>query len=233
MKAHNISRTLQYFAFPILTLVACVFVPVPARAQMTSVGIDCSQIAALRLMQQENLRAAVVLMECGVVPRSEPTVSANGDSSDEPQPPNVLVSNRTCTSGSTCTKSESMVWHSSKAGDHTIVVNYNDVDGSQYSGTSYSTDDGATFTQIVPAPFSTGHGLNYGDPIVVYNQRLDKWFAGDLVTGCGGFGIGLWSSPDGRTWSPGACAHNGANDDRESMWVDNNPFSTTYGRMYI
>jgi hypothetical protein len=126
-----------------------------------------------------------------------------------------------------------MVWHSSKAGDHTIVVNYNDVDGSQYSGTSYSTDDGATFTQIVPAPFSTGHGLNYGDPIVVYNQKLDKWFAGDLVTGCGGFGIGMWSSPDGRTWTPEACAHNGSSDDRESMWVDNNPFSIAYGRMYI
>ena len=29
-------------------------------------------------------------------------------------------------------------------GDHTIVVNYNDVDGSQYSGVSYSLDDGAT-----------------------------------------------------------------------------------------
>ncbi len=34
----------------------------------------------------------------------------------------------------------------------------------------------------------------------------------------------------GRT---GACAHNNSGDDRESMWVDNNPFSAAYGRMYI
>jgi len=35
------------------------------------------------------------------------------------------------------------------------------------------------------------------------------------------------------TWTAGACAHNGNNDDRESMWVDNNADSPFYGRMYI
>jgi hypothetical protein len=34
-------------------------------------------------------------------------------------------------------------------------------------------------------------------------------------------------------WTPGACAHDGRFDDRESMWVDNNPSSPHYGRMYI
>src|SRR4029450_1142457 len=29
------------------------------------------------------------------------------------------------------------------------------------------------------------------------------------------------------------CAHSGNSDDRESMWVDNNPASPFYGRMYI
>ena len=60
-----------------------------------------------------------------------------------------------------------------------------------------------------------------------------KWFAGDLATGCGGFGIGLWSSPDGINWTASGCAHNGGNDDRASMWVDNDPTSAGYGRMYI
>ena len=34
------------------------------------------------------------------------------------------------------------------------------------SGTSVSTDGGATFTRLLPAPFALGHGTNFGDPIV-------------------------------------------------------------------
>jgi hypothetical protein len=127
------------------------------------------------------------------------------------------------------------VFKSTRPSENVIVVNYNDenANGSNYSGVSFSTDNGATFTQILPPPFATGHGTNVGDPIVVFNSKLDKWFAGDLASGCGGQGIGTWSSPDGQTWTTAACAHNNSSDDRESMWVDNNAFSTKYGRMYI
>ena len=52
-------------------------------------------------------------------------------------------------------------------------------------------------------------------------------------SGCGGQGVGLWTSKDGKNWKVGACAHNGGSDDRESMWVDNEPTSGTYGRMYV
>jgi hypothetical protein len=144
-------------------------------------------------------------------------------------PPSVLVSNRACTNASNCTKSENMVWSNGS----TIVVNFNDHNANQYSGTSYSTDGGTTFTQISPPPFASGHGTNFGDPIVVFNAKLNKWFAGDLATGCGGQGIGLWTSNDGKTWTVGACAHSAGSDDRESMWVDNEPTSGTYGRMYV
>ena len=222
-----------YFALPVLLLAACVLGSSVAQAQMTSTGIDCSQIASKHLLVQDNMRAGLALMECGVIPTPAAADSGDAVEGDEPQPPNVLVSNRSCSSGSSCTKSENMVFHSTKAGDNTIVVNYNDHNAGQYSGTSYSTDNGATFTQISPPPFGTGHSTNYGDPIVVYNQKLGMWFAGDLVTGCGGQGIGLWTSPDGKTWTTGACAHNNSFDDRESMWVDNNPFSAVYGRMFI
>jgi hypothetical protein len=94
-------------------------------------------------MVQDNQRAGLALMECGVIPR--PAAAGSGDAveGDEPSPPNILVSNRSCSSGSSCTKSESMAHHSSKAGDNTIVVNYNDHDGSGYSGVSYSTDGGS------------------------------------------------------------------------------------------
>ncbi len=127
-----------------------------------------------------------------------------------------------------------MVWASPDG--QTIVTNYNDHNSAQnntYAGISYSTNGGAAFTEIEPDPLASGHSSNFGDPIVVFDQKLNLWFAGDLVGGCGGQGIGLWTSPDGITWTTGACAHNGSFDDRESMWVDNDPTSAGYGRIYI
>ncbi len=227
------TRTLLYIALPALIVAALVLNPASAVAQQTTTGIDCSQIAAMHLLQQDNQRAGVTLMDCGVIPRPHGTSSGDVEDAPPPQPPNVLVSNRSCTSGSTCTKSESNVWHSAKAGDNTVVVNYNDHNGANYSGLSYSLDGGTTFTEILPPPLGTGHGENYGDPIVVYNLKQQQWYAGDLVTGCGGLGIGVWTSPDGINWTVGACVHTGSNDDRESFWVDNNAFSAVYGRMYV
>ena len=74
-----------------------------------------------------------------------------------------------------------MVAGSTKDKGQTIVVNYNAnyANGSNYSGASYSSDGGATFTEIQPAPFASGHGTNYGDPLVVFNSKLGMFFAGD------------------------------------------------------
>jgi hypothetical protein len=202
MKTCNRSRTLGYLALPILMVAACVLQPKPAQAQMTSVGVDCSQIQALGIMKQDNMRAGRVLIECGL---------AQGGRPEEPiyqatAPPNIRVSNRACSSSSSCTKSESMVWASTKDSGKTIVVNYNDHNGNNYSGTSYSVDAGAHFKEILPPPFGNGHGENFGDPIVVFNSKLNKWFAGDLASGCGGQGIATWSSTDGKSWAvPAGC----------------------------
>lgn len=215
-----------------LALAVCALA-VPATAQMTSVGIDCSELSSIQALTQENFRAGKALIECGIVPGGG-TVSEREAQESYPQPPNVLVSNRSCTSQTSCTKSTSMVW-SSPSGQ-TIVVNYNDHNVAQnntYAGISYSADGGVTFTEIEPDPLANGHSQNYGSPVVAYNQKLAMWFAGDVVGGCGGQGIGLWTSPDGINWTPGACAHNGAADDREAFWVDNDPTSAGYGRMYV
>src|SRR3982074_1970757 len=110
-------------ALPVLLLAACVLQPATAAAQMTSVGIDCSQINALQLMKQDNMRAGRALIECGVVRGGQPS----DDSADAPTtPPNIQVSNRPCTDGFSCTKSEDSVWGSTKDNGKTIVVNYND-----------------------------------------------------------------------------------------------------------
>lgn len=218
----------SHFAICALTVALGAFA-VPAMAQMTSVGIDCSQVNQYHLLSQENMRVGKALIECGIV-KGGGTPSDVEAEDNYPAPPNVLVSNRTCTSQTSCTKSESMVWASPDG--QTLVVNYNDHQNGQYSGVSYSTNGGTTFTEIEPPPFTT-HGTNYGDPIVVFNQKLNLWFAGDLVTGCGGQGVGLWSSTDGINWTTSSCAHNGSFDDRESFWVDNDPTSAGYGRMYV
>ncbi len=231
----HIHRSLWYCALPLMLMAVCVLSPGFAQAQLTSpsTGIRCADIGALHLLQEDNQRAGLALMECGVIPRHEIGGTTNtGGGDDTMLPPNVLVSNRTCTSNSSCTRSESMVYRSQRVGDNTVVVNFNANygNGSCYGGLAYSTDGGNTFTEEEPICTRA----NYGDPIVVFNLKLNKWFVGDLASSdCGGLGIGLWTSPDGINWTQGACAHVNSNDDRESFWVDNNPFSLHYGRMYI
>jgi hypothetical protein len=236
MNANRRNRRLWYLVLATVVLGEYVTQPGLVRAQKTSLGIDCSQLAELQIMKQDNLGAGLAMIECGLAPGGHPTSAGDELAGEAPAPPNILVSNRSCSSASSCTRSESNVWASTKDNGMTIVVNYNDHDTvpvNNYSGTSYSTDGGATFHEILPPPFGSGHGFNLGDPIVVFNSKLSKWFAGDLAGGCGGQGIGLWTSTDGKTWTVGACAHTGGADDRESFWVDNEPSSAKYGRMYI
>ena len=99
-----------YMALPTLILGACIAGPTVAQAQMTSVGIDCSQVASLHLLQQENMRAGLALMECGIIPRPDVDVEGDAENDALTLAPNVLVSNRTCSSASSCTKSENMVY---------------------------------------------------------------------------------------------------------------------------
>ncbi len=202
--------------------------------EATVLGVQCARVNELGIDKQENLRASMIRVGCGLEAGGDPDLfpASEGEAPTLINDANV----NTITGPQTfpkVTQSESMVWATPDGS--TIVVNYNDSDtaGGNYSGVSVSIDSGATFTRLLPSPFATGHGTNFGDPIVVYNVRLGMWFAGDLATGCGGQGIGLWTSLDGVTWAAGACAHNSGNDDRESMWVDNNNNSPHFGRMYV
>src|SRR5437762_1684250 len=207
----------------------------PQSRSITIAGavIDCSRIQELGIDRQANLRAARIRVLCGLENSGEP---AAGTGATETTNEAAAVTNVNTITGTetypSVTQSESTVWSSD---GNTIVVNYNDsrTAPGNYSGVSVSTNGGVSFTRLNPSPFASGHGTNYGDPILAYNAKLGKWFAGDLATGCGGQGIGLWTSSDGSNWSVGACAHNGGDDDRESMWVDNNPTSPFYGRMYV
>ena len=217
--------------------------PLPAsKGEKVVDGVPCSQITRLGIDKQANLRAARIRMGCGLEPAGS---TAPGSVMVPEMAPPALPGNTDTVTGPEIwphvTQSESSVWSSD---GKTIVVNMNDSRlppgsmadeeaNSSLASLSVSTDGGQNFTRLNPSPIATGHGINFGDPILVYNQKLGLWFAGDLASGCGGQGIGLWTSPDGVTWTVGVCADTSTGDDRESMWVDNNPTSPHYGRMYI
>jgi hypothetical protein len=234
MTNNNRGRSLCYFALPVLLLAVCIVQPLPASAQMTSMGVDCSQINVASLMVQDNMRAGRILIECGIMQGG--SLSAGSEVHKPAAPPNIRVSNASgCNSSSDLCGSESMVAASTADKGQTVVVNYNangSFNGGNYGAQSYSTNGGKTFTEIYPFE-DNSHGFNVGDPLIVYNSKLGKFFGGDLAGCSGGQGIGLWSSPNGKKWTAVNCPHNGGADDRPSMWSDNEPTSGTYGRMYI
>ncbi|MFZ3375198.1 MAG: hypothetical protein WA183_06565, partial [Chthoniobacterales bacterium] len=205
-------------------------------------GFDCSRIHALGIDKMENLRAGLIMIACGESPGGGQAQKGEASPFRGLSPSMQKLLAPSFIGGSDVdvvlpdgtfphvTQSESMEWCGA---NNTCVVNYNDSRTAPacYSGISYSSDGGATWH--ASQQLCTGHTTNFGDPIVVYNAHLNKWFAGDLATGCGGQGVGLWTSLDGITWTPGACAANTGQGDRESMWVDNNSSSPFYGRMYV
>ncbi|HEX8219838.1 MAG TPA: hypothetical protein VF914_11605, partial [Chloroflexia bacterium] len=200
---------------------------------------DCSTIAARGIDRQTNARAARILAACGEAGDSYKSRDAFPNAVEQFRNSfryggtDLTVNNYAADVYPKVTQAESTVW----ANGSTVVVHYNSSTHAPncFAGISYSTDGGATFTQIEPNPLCSGHGINGGDPTLVYNKKLDRWFASDLASegDCGGYGIGLWTSPDGIKWTVGACAHVGLDDDRQSHWSDNNIASPFYGRQYI
>ena len=184
-----------------------------------------------------NARAGEILAACGRSPSRPPTgaifsslakiTSSPGDYGGADV--NVVTGGEGASPH--VTQSEVQVW----AQGNTVVAAYNDsrTAPSCYSGGSYSTNGGATWTNLNARPFCTGHGTGYGDPVVYYDIEHSKWVATFLASGCGGQGIGVWFSTDGITWTVGPCAHSGGSDDRQSGWVDNNPASPFYGDQYV
>ncbi len=205
-------------------------------------GFDCSTIHEKGIDKMENLRAGLIMIACGeaqggsaspadtfsqFVQKLLPVPLAYGAADVD-----LITGTETFPS---VTQSETYTT-ANPDNPNQIVVNYNDSKAAPgcYAGVSVSSDGGTTFTRLNPCPFCTGHGTNFGDPIVIYNKPTSTFVAMDLATGCGGQGIGTWKSTDGgATWVAGSCAHNGGFDDRESAYADNTTSSPFFGRMYV
>lgn len=222
----------------LLTLIGGAVLAGPPTA-LAGAALDphCSQIDERGYELQQNLHASQVLVDCGLAPGGDRHASYGSPTASSASAARFIGTDLNLITGTETlprvTQSESMA----AVNGNDVVVGYNDSRASassQFSGISVSHDGGTTFTRLgPPSPFASGHGNNFGDPVVVYNRKLATWFAGWLATGCGGQGIGLWTATNPDTWSTGACAISSTGADRESMWVDNNPSSPFYGRMYI
>src|SRR6266481_8847070 len=204
-------------------------------------GFDCATIHDLGIDKQENLRAGSILIACGESPGGSATsfgafsqlfnavtapLTYGGTDVD------IITGTDTITHP---TQSETYTL-ANPDNPNQIVVTYNDsrTASANYSGASYSSDGGTTFTRLNPSPFASGHGTNFGDPVTLYSKPTSTFFAIFIATGCGGQGLGAWKSTDGGvTWATGACVPTGSSDDRESGWSDTNPASPFFGRMYV
>jgi hypothetical protein len=209
-------------------------------------GFDCSKIHQLGIDTMENFRAHLIMVACGVAPEGKSTPATRFSRFVKTLLPAPLAYGSTDVDLITGTESFPAVTQSetytSANPDNPleIVVAYNDSSGAggspqNYSGASVSTDGGLTFTRLNPNPFAAA-GTNFGDPVVLYNKSFATWHTIWIDTACGGFGLGGYSSTDPSNpaaWTTHFCAHNGGNDDRESAWVENNPSSPFYGRMYV
>ncbi|MEP6910065.1 MAG: hypothetical protein ABI896_06510, partial [Actinomycetota bacterium] len=222
-------------AFLCLTIVLTGALAMGASASKNRQTI-CGSIDKLGLEKQMNAHAAQILASCrgGSVGQRAASTSFSSLNLLAPATYGGTDVNEITGGEGTyprVTQSETQTW----AQGNTVVTTFNDSRSapSCYSGGSYSLDNGATFIPYNTRPFCSGHGTGYGDPVIVFDQAHSKWVAVFLASGCGGQGLAVWTSTNAITWVVGPCAHSGGGDDRESGYVDNNPSSPNYGRIYV
>jgi len=218
----------------------------PINPEVLPPGFDCSQISALGIDRQDNLRAGAIMIACGRAQGGSASAFPAFSRVIQDLLPGPLAYGTTdvnlitgADAGTHITQSETFA-AANPDNPNQIVVAYNDSRGVfanpiNISGASVSTDGGTTFARLTAANGQSPFQNTFGDPVIMYNRPTGTWFAIFLDAACGGQGIGGYKSTspsDPTSWSH-FCVHTGSSDDRESGWVDNNPASPFFGRMYV
>src|SRR6058998_2358559 len=207
-------------------------------------GFDCSQIRALGIDRQDNMRAGAIMIACGE--------AQGGSASNFSELMQQLLAATPLAYGGAdvnlitgaesfpnVTQSETFSWRNPD-NPNEIVVAYNDSRGRNVnpiniSGASVSTDGGTTFTRLTRANGQSPFSGTEGDPVILYNKPSGTWFTVWLDGACGGQGLGGYKSAtpeDPNSWTH-FCVFNEGSADRESGWADNNPSSPHFGNMYV
>jgi hypothetical protein len=209
-------------------------------------GFDCSKIHEMGIDKMENLRAGAIMVFCGEVQGVKPSPAAKFSKFVKALLPRPLAYGSTDVDLVTGTETPPSITQSetytsaNPDNPDQIVVAYNDSRGDNanpisYSGASVSTDGGLTFTRLTNANGQGPFPNTFGDPVILYNKSFTTWYTVWIDGGCGGGGLGGFKSttPDDPTSWTHYCVHTSSFDDRESGWVDNNPGSPFFGRMYV
>jgi hypothetical protein len=200
-------------------------------------GFDCAKVRQLHFEKQENFRAHLIMKACGMSEGNHITSTTERASTFiKSLLPHPLAYGSTdvdviLPDGSFPHIVQSETYTTANPDDPTkVMVCYNDSQNapSSYSACTYSTDGGTTFTTIHAFPNT------FGDPVVLYNKSTSTWYTA-WIDGNAGCTMGGFKSNDPlnpASWTH-YCAHSGVSDDRESGWVENNPSSPFFGRMYL
>src|SRR6266513_1678484 len=203
-------------------------------------GFDCSQIRALGIDRQENMRAGAIMIACGEGQRGASfvldTVSQAIQRTLTPEAFGGADVDLITGTENFPHVTQSETYTAANPDDpNQIVVTYNDSRGRNanpinISGASVSTDGGTTFTlvtcanntppcQVGQSPFSN----TLGDPVTLYNRPTGTWFATYLDVACGGQGIGGYKStnpPHSNSWTH-FCPHTDTSYAREAGYAHN------------
>src|SRR5439155_1086092 len=184
-------------------------------------GFDCSQIHALGIDRQENMRAGAIMIACGEAQGGSASNFAELIQQVFAATPlafggtdvNLITGADT---GQHITQSETFSWRNPD-NPNEIVVAYNDsrsvsANPINISGASVSEDGGATFTRLTKTTGQSPFSNTLGDPVALYNKPSQTWFAIFIDLGCGSQGIGGYKSTnpsDPNSWTH-FCVHTGS-----------------------
>ena len=207
-------------------------------------GFDCAKIHELGIDKMEGLKWGLLMLKCGEGTVGTPS-TAFSELVQKLLPPSLAplaygAADVDLVTGAetfpNTTQSETMV-AANPDNANQILIGFNDSRGansSNFSGASFSSDGGTTFTRITNASGNSPFTLTFGDPVVLYNKPSGTWFTvwldGNSPCTLGGYKSTNPSDPN--SWSH-FCVHPSGADDRPSGWADNNPSSPHFGNMYV
>src|SRR4051794_34337440 len=158
---------------------------------------DCTSIPQKGIDRMENFRAGAILIHCGMAQGGS---EEEGEEAGGGEPLAFGTTDVDLVTGADTSphviQSETFTTANPDNANQ-VLIGYNDSRGaaaSNFSGASYSTDGGTTFTRLTTAGGQSPFANTFGDPVILYNKPTSTWFTVWLDGACGGQGLGGYKS---------------------------------------